>query len=132
MSPAAPAEVQAVFAAMPEAVRAVALALRDLVFDCAARAGLATPRECLKWGQPAYVPGRGGTTVRIAQDKGATGCQMLVHCQTTLVEEWRAQFAERLAFQGNRAVLVPAEGNRDDAALRQCIHDALTYHSRKI
>lgn len=131
MSPAAPAEVSAAFAAMPEPARARALHLRDMVFACADEAGLAAPRECLKWGRPAYVPGKGGTTIRIASERGTPGCRMLVHCQKTLVEDWRARFDGRLEFQGNRAVVIAPDTPPDHAALRQCILDALTYHSRK-
>ena len=121
-----PPDVAAVFDRMP----ARAGELRDLVLDTAAEIGLPPPSETLKWGEPAYVPGRSGTTVRIGPDKTRDGCKLLVHCGTSLVEGWRTRFNDRLDFEGNRAVLVDAEGALDSAALRECIRDALTYHRK--
>ena len=123
-------EVAAAFDAMPAGARARALELRELVFETAADAGLPPPTETLKWGEPAYLPGRSGTTVRIGPDSPRAGCKLLVHCQTRLVEEWRGRFEDRLSFEGNRAVLVDGAGPLDRAALSICIIDAFSYHRR--
>ncbi len=90
---------------------------------------LAAPEETLKWGEPAYLPGKSGTTVRIAADQDG-GCRLLVHCQTHLVETWRARFAGRLTFEGNRAVRVDPDMPLDRSALAACIADAFHYHKR--
>ena len=105
-------EVDDVFARMAPATRARALELRALVFDVAEAKGLSRPDETLKWGEPAYLPGAAGTTVRIGTDRAGGACKLLVNCRTSLVEEWRERFAGRLAFEGNRAVLVGTGGAR--------------------
>ena len=123
-------EVAAAFDAMPSGARTRALELRELVFETATHAGLPPPTETLKWGEPAYLPGRSGTTVRIGRHSRDAGCKLLVHCQTRLVENWRARFEDRLSFEGNRAVLVDGTAPLDRAALSACIVDAFTYHRR--
>lgn len=114
------------FAEMPP----VARDLRALVRDVAAELGIAL-EETLKWGEPAYLPGHEGTTVRIGPDRDRNGAKLLVNCRTSLVEHWRERFGGRLGFEGNRAILVPGSGALDRSALRVCIADALAYHARK-
>ncbi|MEL6234038.1 MAG: DUF1801 domain-containing protein [Pseudomonadota bacterium] len=120
----------AVFAAMPGPARACALRLRGLIHEVAAEMEL-TLQETLKWGEPAYLPGRAGTTLRLNHDATSGQCRLLVHCQTRLVEEWRARFDGRLRFEGNRAVLIDPTAEFEESALRACILDALTYHARR-
>ena len=81
-------EVRAAFDGMQAPARERALALRDLVLRVAKAEGIAL-EETLKWGEPAYLPGRAGTTVRIGTDKSGAQARLLVNCQTTLVEDWR-------------------------------------------
>ena len=80
--------VAAVFAAYPAALRKRLLALRDLalrdlVFDVAARTeGVGSLTETLKWGQPSYLTQqtRSGSTVRIDRLKTGDGCALYFHC----------------------------------------------------
>ncbi len=61
------ARVMAVFEACPPGVRGRLMALRELVFDTAARtAGVGRLSETLKWGQASYLTAESGsgTTVR--------------------------------------------------------------------
>lgn len=90
--------------------------------------------ETLKWGQPAYLTERSdaGTTIRLGQPKGKPGhCALFVHCQTTLVAEFRETIADRaIGFEGNRAITFPAAPPLPHEALRRCIAQALTYKRR--
>jgi len=103
--PKPPPEVKAAFDAMPAGTRGSALALRDLIFRTAKENDLPVPEETLKWGQPAYLPGPQGTTLRIGCEKTTDTCKLLVHCQTTLVSSWRERFGDQLRFESNRAML---------------------------
>ncbi|OWU73032.1 hypothetical protein ATO3_14510 [Marinibacterium profundimaris] len=107
-----------------------ALALRALVLRVAEAEGIAV-EETLKWGEPAYLPGPGGTTVRIGPDRAGDHVKLLVNCRTSLVEDWRAMFGDRLAFEGSRAVRIPADGAVDEPALEICVAMALSYHRDK-
>ena len=128
-------EVAFVFASYPPKFRRKLLALRSLVYEVARTTeGVGALDETLKWGEPAYLTAEtgSGTTVRIHWKKSApTQYGMYFHCQTTLVESFRAHFPHDFEFEGNRAIVfgendvVPAE------KLSVCIAAALTYHRDK-
>ncbi|WP_375570847.1 DUF1801 domain-containing protein [Ahrensia marina] len=126
-----PADVAQAINAMPEPSRARVLQLRDLVLAEASTRGIAPLEETLKWGQPSYLPGRSGTTIRLGADDVTGGAKLFVHCQTSLVDDWRSRFGDRLAYEGNRAVLIDPEGPLPTEELSLCIGAALTYHSSK-
>lgn len=132
MQPGEPSgAVAEAYARMPATVRETALGLRAAVYAVADRLGQQAPEETLKWGEPAYLPGHAGTTLRVGCDDAGAICKLLVNCQTTLVHEWRERFEGRLKFEGNRAVLVEPGSPFDLGAVEDCISDALTYHARK-
>ena len=123
-------QVKAAFDAMPAAARQGCLALRSLIFEVAAE----TPEagqisEELRWGQPAYLTPetKSGTTVRLGCPKSG-GFALLVHCQTTLIEDFRPLAPQDTRFDGKRAVLFADESGIDQAALGLLIRAALTYH----
>jgi Domain of unknown function (DU1801) len=128
-------DVQAVFDAYPAKLRARLLDLRQLVLDTAGETqGVGPLVETLKWGQPAYLPARPriGSTIRIDALKSLEPrCAIFFHCQTTLVSTFRDLYADVLAFEGNRAIVLPAAGKLPRDALRHCIAIALTYHARR-
>lgn len=126
-----PLPIEQVLQPMPEFQRRCILDLRGLILDVARDLLPSGLTETLKWGQPAYLPGCGGTTIRLGRVREGDDCMMLVHCQTDLVETWRARFSGRLRFQGNRAILVAPGAPLPAAELKLCISDALTYHSRR-
>jgi Domain of unknown function (DU1801) len=127
-------DVASVFKAYPPGIRAKLMALRELVFDTAARtAGVGPLTETLKWGQPSYLTdGTGsGTTVRIDRLKGGDGYAVYFHCQSGLVGQFRELYPDTFRYEGKRAIVF-ASGDRVPArALRHCIALALTHHSRK-
>jgi hypothetical protein len=127
--------VAEVFKGYPPALRAKLLALRRLIFETARRTeGVGRLDETLKWGQPSYLtPETGsGSTIRIDRVKGSeTRYAVYLHCQTDLVERFRALYPETLRFEGNRAIVLDTKAPLPAEALRHCIGLALTYHQRK-
>ncbi|MEQ8380466.1 DUF1801 domain-containing protein [Parvibaculum sp.] len=127
--PFADPKVAAVFESYPAPVRARLMALRETIFDVAeATEGVGAIEEMLKWGQPAYLTTESGsgTTIRLdGTQEGSYG--LYVHCQTTLVDNYRALYDGVLRFEGNRAVLFDAGDRPPKAALEHCIRMALTY-----
>ena len=128
-------EVEAVFAAYPDALRDRLLRLRRLIFETArATEGVGPVLETLKWGQPSYLTqaSKSGTTIRIDAVKPVPGRYALyVHCQTNLVSTFREMYPDALACEGNRAVVFEQDEAVPEDILRHCIALALTYHSRK-
>jgi len=129
------ARVAAVFKACPPGLRARLMALRELVFDTAARtAGVGPLSETLKWGQPSYLTAESGsgTTVRIDRLKSRDdGYAVYFHCQSGLVETFRTIYPDTFAYEGKRALLFDTKSRVPVRELRHCLALALTHHARK-
>src|ERR1700737_423893 len=127
--------VDAVFNAYPGPIRAKLLALRRLIFDTAkATNGVGALEETLKWGQPSYLTPetKSGSTIRIDRVKSAANrYAVYFHCQTDLVETFRELYPTELSYGGNRSILLNAEDELPEPALRHCVALALTYHLNK-
>ena len=136
MTPFTRPDVAATLATYREAVRPVMLAIRELIFSVAAGTpGVGALEETLKWGEPAYLTpvSRSGSTLRIDwKARSPEVCGVYFNCQTDLVERFRTLFADELAFEGNRAVLLDLSKPLPASALRLCIAAALTYHGVKL
>lgn len=124
--------VAAVFAAYPNKIRKRLLGLRQLIFTIAAETkAIGELEETLKWGQPSYVTAKSksGSTIRIDQIKSETGhYAIFFHCQTTLVETFRALYPTQFTYGGNRSILFGANDDVPIEELSHCISLALTYH----
>lgn len=127
--------VAAVFKDYPPGLRARLMALRELVFETAAKtAGVGPLSETLKWGQPSYLTAESGsgTTIRIDRLKsGDDGYAIYFHCQSGLVETFRTIYPDTFAYEGKRAIVLVAKDRVPTRALGHCIALALTHHLRK-
>jgi hypothetical protein len=127
--------VEAHFHSYPAAVRRRMLALRELIFETAAKAeGVGELQETLKWGEPAYVTRQSGSGSTVRMDwkaKSPDQYAMYFHCQTGLIETFRTMFPNDFAFDGNRALVFKLGDKIPREALTFCIEASLTYHSRK-
>lgn len=128
-----PTNVAEVLAQYPDNVQARIRWLRSLIYDVAAETeGVGPLEETLKWGQISYLTPhtKSGTTIRIdALKDGSDRLGMFVHCQTTLVDTYRALYGDQFTYEGTRCLHVDPEPPLD--ALRHCIALALTYHQNK-
>lgn len=118
----------------PPAAAAHLRDIRAMIYDiAAARADIGQITETLKWGQPAYLTEkpRSGTTIRLGWDESGETVSVFVHCQTSLVESWRARYDDTLTFVGNREIRLLTAAPLPRKPLAHCIAMALTYHSRK-
>jgi len=122
--------VHDVVQATDEPHRSVLLQLRDIILSEAEAADLPGGfHETLKWGQPSYLPNRRGvgTTLRIAvHDEAHVG--VYVHCQTSLIEQFRERFGDAVSYSGTRAVLLPVDQPIPEAIIRECTRLTLGYH----
>ncbi|WP_299391616.1 DUF1801 domain-containing protein [Pelagibius sp.] len=109
------------------------MTLRALIFETAAATpGVGTLEETLKWGQPAYLTPetRSGSTLRLGLPKNG-GFALYVHCQTTIISDFRSFFPDAFAYDGNRAVRFDAGAALPREELTLLIRSALTYHLKK-
>ena len=128
-------KVAAVFENYPKKVRTRLMFLRALIYDIAYKTeGVGELEETLKWGQPSYLTSRtgSGTTLRLDQLAALKGkYEICVHCQTTLVGPFRAQYGDEFTYDGNRGLVLDAEDDIPVEELSHFIYLALTYHLRK-
>ena len=126
--------VEAAFDAYPKPLKARLLALRRLIFDTARTVeGVGPLQETLKWGQPSYLTPttKSGSTIRIDRIKSANQYAIYFHCQTNLVETFRELYPAELSYGGNRSIILNADDEVPEPALRHCVALALTYHLNK-
>lgn len=124
--------VARVFDTYPSEARRGLLQVRDLIFDVAARTeGVGRLLETLKWGQPAYLTPekKSGTTIRLGAPKSG-GMAVYVHCQTSIISDFKTVFPDEFVYEGNRAVLFASAGDMAAEKLEILIRSALTYHRR--
>ncbi len=125
------AEVRAVYDSYPQAPRTKLLTIRDLVLATAKEIDAGPVEETLKWGEPSYLV-KGGSTIRLAwKPKEPDVVKVLFNCNTLLVETFRELYPRGMAFEGNRAILLPVSGKLPTKALTHCIHMGLRYHELK-
>lgn len=112
-------------------VRDALLELRELVFDVAAQDAQIGPLdETLKWNEPACLS-KSGTTLRLSLHKsGKNRIGLYFHCQTDLADRYRELYGDVLEIDGQRAIVLEADGEWPEQALRHAIAMALTYHAK--
>ena len=124
--------VERVFSNFPADVRDSLLQLRELIFDVAAKTdGVGRLFETLKWGQPAYLTPetKSGSTIRLGPTKTG-GFAVYVHCQTSIISDFRALFPDDFAYEGNRALHFASSDELRTGKLELFIKSALTYHRK--
>ncbi|WP_147298297.1 DUF1801 domain-containing protein [Pontivivens insulae] len=85
-------------------------------------------REERAWGQPSFrTPHKGiGTAVRLGRSKSGIP-HLYVHCQTTLIADFRAKWGDDFAYDGNRGLAVT---DPNDPRIADFIHSVLSYRLR--
>ncbi len=111
------------------------LDIRQMIFTVAADIGdVGSLTETLKWGEPAYLTevSRSGTTIRLGGTREASNdSALLFNCKTCLIDMFRTAFPADFKFEGNRALVIPADRAIPRTPLLFCLSAALTYHRRR-
>lgn len=132
--------VKQIFDQFPEKSRQKFLKIRQLIFDVAAATdGVGELTETLRWGEPSYLTQRtkSGSMIRLniprqlRESENPEKLGVYFQCQTTLVGDFRRHHADRLQFEGNRAILIDAKAALPVRPLKDCFRTALTYHLNK-
>jgi hypothetical protein len=124
--------VAAAYKSYPAEQRNKLLELRQLIFETAQKIGDVKLSETLKWGEPSYnASGRIGTPIRLAPSKDKSKCGLFVHCQTSLIDEFREKYPKAFEYSGTRALLFEIDKDVPRSELSEFITAALTYHQRK-
>ena len=127
-------EVKGVFEAYNDAVRGALMALREIIFVTAEEYDeVGELEETLKWGNPSYLTynPKSGTTIRLSQlCSNAEEYAMSVHCQSTLISEFKEVYPE-LKYDENRSVIFNIKETLPRKTVKHFIYLALSYHHRK-
>ena len=128
-------DVRDVIESYPRPVSDCLATLRDLILRTAREtSGVGMVEEALRWGQPSFLTPEtsSGSTIRIDGFKDdASKVALFFHCQSGLVDEFRALYGDKLTFVGQRAIELRVGKPLPVAALKHCVALALTHHLRK-
>ncbi len=125
--------VKAVYDGFPTDMRAIAMRLRELIFDVAwENPVVGRVEETLRWGQPSYLTPdtKSGSTLRIGLAKQG-GCAIYAHCATDIISTYATTFPGSDWIEGNRAVIFKDQSEIVADRLRLLIFHGLTYHLKR-
>ncbi len=127
-------EVKSIFNTYPKTIRDKLLFFRELIFQIADELDeVGKIEETLKWENPSYLTHspKSGTTIRLSKARASNDkCAISVHCQTSLVSEFKEIYPE-LEYDGNRSIILNVNNEVSPLKIRHFIFSALTYHHRK-
>jgi len=127
-------DVAAVYQSYPEEVRKKLLLIRQIIFDLSTEnQNIGTIEETLKWGVPSYLTKhpKSGTTIRLQWLPAPCQYGIFVHCQTSLIADFRERHQSQLKFDKNRGILFGIKENVPIPIVKEFVNKALTYHSTK-
>ena len=108
--------------------------VREMIFNLAQEnSNVGNIDETLKWETPSYLTcsPKSGTTIRLAWLRSNPNKYAIsVHCQTTLVAEFKELYPE-LEYDGNRSIILEADAEIPERVVSHFINAALSYHYRK-
>ena len=124
--------VTAKFDAYPPAIKAKMDHLRQLILEQAeAMAAIDHLEEALKWGEPSYLTKKGSTLRIDWKAKAPDQYAMYFKCTSKLIPTIKEVYGDTFRYENNRAILFGLEDVLPEAALKDCIAMALTYHTIK-
>ncbi len=124
-------EIARLYESFPENARGTLLQLRDIIYQLSDKhPKIGQIEECLKWGEVSYVPHhpKSGTTIRFSYRPASEQCAILVHCSTTLIDNFKNQYPDAFEYEKNRAILFPPNKDIDICLLTEFLKNALSYH----
>lgn len=127
-------KVKGIFSDYPKNINDKLLFIRELIYRIAEdHDEIGEIEETLKWDNPSYLTSKpkSGTTIRLSKIQAYDNkCAISVHCQTSLVSEFKEVFP-KLNYDGNRSVILDINKKLPIKAIKHFIYLALTYHYRK-
>ena len=127
-------DVAAVFQSFPDEVRQKLLAVRQMIFDQSFEDhAVGDIEETLKWGVPSYLTKhpKSGTTIRLQWLPASKQYGIFVHCQTSLIADFKELYQFSLNFDKNRGILFEEKEDFPEPIIKKFVSNALTYHSNK-
>ncbi len=123
--------IASVFNTYPKDARQSLLHIRSLIYSIAdSDTKIGSIIEELKWGEASFATHKpkSGTPVRMAYRPQSNKCAIMVHCSTTVIDDFKQVPHKGIEFEKNRAILFPADASFDEGTLKSFLKSALTYH----
>jgi len=126
---ALPDVVTQAFEDYPASVRKVLLDVRKLVFKIQEKdTEIGELNETLRWGELTYLTEKPktGSMIRLAMTRSGEPA-VFFHCGTSLIDQFRTQYAHVFEFEKNRALVLTGPVSDIKAELSDCLTQALRY-----
>lgn len=123
--------VAEVLAPYPQDAKDRFMALRQIIFEEAARLEVGPLLETLKWGEPSYLTpkSKAGSTIRLGwQIKRPDAFSMFFICSTDLVARISDEFPSEFEYVGNRELRMSLGAPLCEIPARAAVSMALAYH----
>jgi len=117
MQPLSP-DILNVIALWPQQAQQHLLAARTIAFDVAQDKPSTQLTESLKWGEPAWRPLKGGTTLRMSWKAERSALGLFVDCKTDLCARMQHDFPEAFDYAAPRALYLATDAAFPKDALR--------------
>lgn len=111
----------------PASVSTSAMAIRACWHETAAALDLPPLEETLKWGEPAWRPRTGGTTLRLGWKAGTGAVGIFVDCKTDLCARMQSDFPEAFRYAAPRALYLRPDNALPKEALHHLARIAFRY-----
>lgn len=124
-------EVASTYQATPTNVRKKLLALRQMIFEISNNfSEIGEVQETLKWGTPSYLTEhpKSGTTIRLQWHASKNQYGVYVHCQTSLIPDFKEQYPSDLHYEKSRGIVFNQDESFPETLMQEFITRALTYH----
>ena len=99
-----PATFSDKFQSWPAPVAQTALAIRTHLMQAAQDLDIQNLEESLKWGEPAWRPRKGGTTLRLSWKPGSDEIGLFVDCKTDLNARMMSDYPDAFRYHPPRAM----------------------------
>ncbi|NOU49925.1 DUF1801 domain-containing protein [Pseudoalteromonas sp. JBTF-M23] len=115
----------------PELVQTRLIELRSLIYNVAEELALGQVEESLKWGELSYQA-KHGSPIRIDwKRKTPDSYYLFFSCNTKLVDTFGQLYADKLDFEGSRAIKLSLCSELSEHAIKHCIELGLRYKKLK-
>ncbi|WP_025899547.1 hypothetical protein [Sneathiella glossodoripedis] len=124
-------KIQELFQRYPDHARIALLHVRDIIYDLSTQSdAIGKIEENIKWGEASFatINPKSGTPIRLAYREPSDKCAILVHCGTTLVDDFKQTCPPGIEFEKNRALLFNPKNPPEDTVLKSFLFSALTYY----
>lgn len=126
MQPLSP-DILNTIALWPPHAQQLLLNARTVLFDVAAASPATQLSETLKWGEPAWRPHKGGTTIRMSWKADQDALGLFVDCKTDLCARMQSDFPDAFRYAAPRALYLDANAALPHDALRHLAEMAFRY-----